>query len=124
MNPTVVAGRESMTERLARLKRQESTPVAKPFVAMDFTLQNVTQKPKEVKPMFDENVHKAELLARKIDEVASKAKSGENYLNYYSEIKMLETQFMEAMSKIQNISDTAYKRLLIKKQLIEKKRMK
>ncbi|HLD15567.1 MAG TPA: hypothetical protein VJB94_03230 [Candidatus Nanoarchaeia archaeon] len=117
-----ISGRESMTERLVRLKSQESRPAAKPFVGLN--LKIVDEKPKEAKPMFDENVHKAEVLARKIDDLGMKIKSGENYLNYYSEIKMLEDQFLDAMSKIQNISDTAYKRLLIKKQLIEKKRMK
>lgn len=124
MRPKPVPGRPSSTEVLRKLKSQESTPVAKPFVPHLERPKPTTimEDRKIVVKEIDPTTINAEKILKRVEDVERKAKHGENYLSFYADIKYLEEQFIKATENLEKSNDTAIQRLWIRREAILRKR--
>ena len=113
-------------EVLERLKGQERRPLAKPFIS-----PIRQEKPKEAVDKKEEVVSlplmKVEKIMRNMDDLDRKMKKGDSYLNYYGDMKILEKEFLDAVSDLErfgtNVPDTFKRRIDFIKEKIEKKKI-
>lgn len=112
-------------EVLERLKSQERRPLAKPFIS-----QIRQERPKEIIEKREEVVSlplmKVEKIMRNMEDLDRKMKKGDSYLNYYGDMKIIESEFLNAVFDLERfgteVPGTFKKRIDFIKERIERKK--
>ncbi len=112
-------------EVLERLKGQERRPLAKPFIS-----PIRQERPKEAVEKKEEVVSlplmKVEKIMRNMEDLDRKMKKGDSYLNYYGDMKIIENEFLNAVSDLERfgteVPGTFKKRIDFIKERIERKK--